>query len=97
MKPTPLQKAALLACITCCGGCFAAVSDVRSIGNDTYLVTSQAKNGWSTRGAQKTKAYEKSHAFCMASGKEMQTITSEVSSRGEPAYAELVFRCVADK
>lgn len=97
MKPTPLQKAALVACITCCAGSFAAVSDVMSLGNDAYLVTSQAQNGWSTRGAQKTKAYERSHAFCVANGKEMQTITSKLSLGGEPAYAELVFRCVADK
>ncbi len=75
---------------------YAVVADVVSTGNDTYLVTSQANNGWSTRAAQKTKAYERAHAFCKTMGKEMKTISSKTSPRGigQIAYAEIEFKCV---
>ena len=96
MWPTTLQRSVLAACITCCAGSFAAGSEVVAIGQDVYVVTSQAKNGWSTPGAQKTKAYEKAHGFCAARGKELQVITSNVSSR-EPVSAELQFHCVPGK
>ena len=84
----------LLCCSTACA--FAAVADVVSTGNGSYLVSSQATNGWSTPGAQKTKVFERAHAFCAAKGMEMQTITSKVSPRGvgQIAFAEVEFKCV---
>jgi hypothetical protein len=87
---------ALMLCISTSAGGLAAVTDVVSTGNDTYLVTSQATNGWSTRAAQKTKAYERAHAFCNAKGKEMKTISSKTSPHGmgQIAYAEIEFKCV---
>jgi hypothetical protein len=75
---------------------FAAVSDVVSTGTGTYLVSSQATNGWSTPGAQKTKVFERAHTYCAAKGKEMQTVSSKTSARGlgQIAHAEVEFRCV---
>jgi hypothetical protein len=88
--------AALVALMGVSAGGFAAVSDVVSVGNDSYLVSSQANNGWSTRNAQKSKVYERAHAFCAAKGKEMQTVASKTSPRGlgQVAYAEIEFKCV---
>lgn len=96
MRPTTLHRAALVGCILGCTGSWGAVSEVISNGKDVYLVVSQAKNGWSTPGAQKTKAYEKAHGFCAARGQVLQVISSSVSSR-EPVSAELQFLCVPGK
>lgn len=94
--PTPLHVSVLLACFAVAGNSAAFVSDVVSVGEDLYLVTAQASNGWSTRGAQKTRAYERAHTFCAAKGKEMQTTESKVSPRGigQIAFAEITFKCV---
>ena len=75
----------------------ASVSDVVSTGRGSFVVSSQAQNGWSTRGAQKTKAYERAHSFCKARGKEMQTLHSRESAAGQVAFAEIEFSCVTAK
>jgi hypothetical protein len=97
MERTSVKHSVFFAGLTWCAVSFASVSEVMTIGTDTYQITAQANSGWSTKGAQKTKAYEKAHQFCAARGKEMQTIAVRTSSKGVPAYAELEFRCVAGK
>jgi len=92
---TQSQIAFLAISLTFGAPSFAADSDVVSTGRGTFVVSAQAKYGWSTRGAQKTKAYERAHSFCMERGKEMKTISSKVSPSGQPAFAEIEFSCVA--
>lgn len=92
---TLVRRVTLTVCMLGAATSNASVSEVIFIGDNAFLVIAQAKDRWSTRGAQKTKAFEKAHDFCVAQGREMQSIGGKVSERGQTAYAEVEFRCVA--
>ena len=81
------------ALVTACG----SVSDVVTVGQDTYMVESHGVVGNGSSSAEKVKAYQAASRYCQSFGRELQPVsTRQVDSGfGKAPAAELTFRCLA--
>lgn len=85
-----------LAAVAAVAGC-STVSEVVPTGQDTYIVGSNARGGFTSDAEVKALAIKRANEFCMAQGKRAQ-ITSTQSSGVQmwtPQNSEVQFACVA--
>lgn len=89
----PVAAVCLTATLTV-AGC-QTVSDVTSVGPDTYMVGAQERGGLATTMEIKQLAIKKADAYCAALDKRVRVVSIESSGvQGfTPRNADLVFQC----
>jgi len=90
IRYTALATALLLAaCVT--------TSDVTPMGRDTFMVSTDARGGFTSSADLTAKSAQRANAYCAASGKQMMPDGIENSGvRGfTPQENTLMFRCLA--
>ena len=83
--------ALLLTCTAC-----ASVSNVSTVGKDTYTVGSDSRGGFQSWAEVKAMAIQKAEAHCTSLGKHVSDVKTEThGARGwTPMEAEVTFRCL---
>ncbi len=80
---------ALTGCVT--------TSDVTPIGRDTFMVSTDARGGFTSTADLVARSAQKANAYCRAIGKEM--MTDNIQNQGvrgfTPQENTLMFRCLA--
>ena len=91
-----IAAAILLSGPICLSAC--ASSSVTPIGQDTYMITDRASNGYTSAGKLKANIYKKGVGYCKKQGKEFQPLHDR-TVEGIPnswtwASVEVQFRCL---